>query len=74
MNHKTKQSRLVLAQGALTLMMVGGAQGVMALSFDLPNPDYRLRWDNTVRYNLGMRTDSQDSRIMNTPNFDESDG
>ena len=74
MNHKTKQSRLVLAQGALTLMMVGSAQGVMALSFDLPNPDYRLRWDNTVRYNLGMRTDSQDSRIMNTPNFDESDG
>lgn len=74
MNHKTKQGRLVLAQGALTLMMVGGAQGVMALSFDLPNPDYRLRWDNTVRYNLGMRTDSQDSRIMNTPNFDESDG
>lgn len=74
MNHMTKQSRLVLAQGALTLMMVGGAQGVMALSFDLPNPDYRLRWDNTARYNLGMRTDSQDSRIMKTPNFDESDG
>ncbi len=74
MKHKTKQSRLVLAQGAFTLMLAGVAPGVMALSFDLPNPDYRLRWDNTVRYNLGVRTDSQDSRIMNTPNFDESDG
>ncbi|MCA4964336.1 DUF1302 domain-containing protein [Pseudomonas sp. Y24-6] len=74
MKHKTKQSRLVMAQGALTLMLVSGAPNVMALSFDLPNPDYRLRWDNTVRYNLGVRTDSQDSRIMNTPNFDESDG
>ena len=74
MKHKTKQGRLLLAQGAFTLMLVSVAPGVMALSFDLPNPDYRLRWDNTVRYNLGMRTDSQDSRIMNTPNFDESDG
>ena len=74
MKHKTKQGRLVLAQGAFTLMLVSIAPGVMALSFDLPNPDYRLRWDNTVRYNLGVRTDSQDSRIMNTPNFDESDG
>ncbi|MCO8310794.1 DUF1302 domain-containing protein [Pseudomonas mandelii] len=74
MKEKTKQSRRVLTQGALTLLMVGNAQGLMAASFDMSNPDYRVRWDNTVRYNLGMRTDSQDSHIMNTTNFDESDG
>jgi hypothetical protein len=74
MKEKTKQGRRVLTQGALTLLMVGSAQGLMAASFDMSNPDYRVRWDNTVRYNLGMRTDSQDSHIMNTPNYDESDG
>lgn len=74
MKQKTKQGRRVLTQGALTLLMVGGAQVSMAASFDMSNPDYRVRWDNTVRYNLGMRTDSQDSHIMNTPNYDESDG
>lgn len=74
MKEKTKQGRRVLAQSALTLLMVGSAQGLMAASFDMSNPDYRVRWDNTVRYNLGMRTDSQDKHIMNTPNYDESDG
>ncbi|RON25025.1 hypothetical protein BK660_05000 [Pseudomonas brassicacearum] len=74
MNVKTKQGRRVLTQGALTLLMVGSAQGLMAASFDMSNPDYRVRWDNTVRYNLGMRTDSQDHNIMRTTNFDESDG
>lgn len=74
MKEKTNQGRRVLTQGALTLLMVGSAQGLMAASFDLSNPDYRVRWDNTVRYNLGMRMDNQDRRIMNTPNYDESDG
>lgn len=74
MKQKTKQGRRVLTQGALTLLMVGSAQGLMAASFDMSNPDYRVRWDNTVRYNLGMRTDKQDNNIMRTVNFDESDG
>jgi hypothetical protein len=74
MRQKTKQGRRVLAQSALAMLMAGAAQELLAASFDMSNPDYRVRWDNTVRYNLGVRTDNQDRRIMNTPNYDESDG
>ncbi len=61
----------LVACAELALIHAGSAH---AVSIDLPNPDYRLRWDNTVRYNLGMRMDDQDRRIMNNPNYDESDG
>ena len=32
-----------------------------------------MRWDNTVRYNLGARTQSQDSKILGSPNYDDGD-
>lgn len=45
----------------------------MAVELDTGNPDLRMRWDNTVRYNLGMRMEGQDRRLLNNPNYDESD-
>jgi hypothetical protein len=73
MNDMTKQGRTLLGQGAVALLALG-ASTAFAASFDLPNPDYRLRVDTTIRYNLGVRMDGQDNRIMNTPTYDESDG
>ena len=32
-----------------------------------------MRWDNTVRYNLGVRAQSQDTTILGSPNFDDGD-
>ena len=32
-----------------------------------------MRWDNTVRYNLGVRAQSQDPAILGNPNFDDGD-
>ena len=32
-----------------------------------------MRWDNTIRYNLGVRTQSQDTKIIGSPNFDDGD-
>jgi hypothetical protein len=32
-----------------------------------------LRWDNTLRYNLGVRTEKADPRILGNPTYDESD-
>jgi len=42
---------------------------------DLPtgNADWTARWDTTVRYNLGVRMNSQDRRILNSASYDESD-
>jgi len=59
---------------ALAVAMLGGAGSAFAMEIDLGNPDYRLRFDNTVRYNLGVRMEDQDDRIMNTPTTDESNG
>jgi hypothetical protein len=55
---------------AVLLMLAGTAE-----AFDIPtgNPDLALRWDNTFRYNLGFRTQSQDPNILASPNFDDGD-
>src|SRR4029453_6848396 len=52
---------------------VGAAQSAHAFDIDTGNPDIQMRWDNTVRYNLGIRAQSQDSNILGNPNFDDGD-
>ena len=32
-----------------------------------------MRWDNTLRYNLGLRAQSQNSEILGAPNYDDGD-
>jgi len=44
-----------------------------ALEIGTGNPDLTLRVDNVVRYNLGVRAEKQDQKIVNNRNFDESD-
>lgn len=56
------------------LVLVGHGSTALAAAIELPNSDYRLRWDNTLRYALGMRMEDQSRRIMNNPSYDESDG
>lgn len=52
---------------------IGWTTGANAFEFETGNPDLSIRWDNTVRYNLGVRMEGQDSRILNNPAYDESD-
>ncbi|TEL39896.1 DUF1302 family protein [Pseudomonas aeruginosa] len=74
MNDAIKQRWPRIVPGTLVLVLMSSSGAVCAASIDLPNPDYRLRWDNTVRYTLGMRAEGQDQRIMRNPSYDESDG
>src|SRR3982751_3191637 len=53
--------------------MLGGVNAACAFEFDTGNPDLSLRWDNTVRYNLGVRAQSQDPSLLASPNFDDGD-
>ena len=48
---------------------------VPALAFDIDvgNPDIEMRWDNTIRYNLGVRAQKQDSAILGAVNNDDGD-
>jgi len=53
--------------------MLGAAGGARAFDIDTGNPDIAMRWDNTVRYNIGARTQSQDPNLLASPNFDDGD-
>ena len=46
---------------------------VHAVEIDLGDPDYSLRLDTTLRYNLGVRTQAQDPALLANPNYDDGD-
>ncbi|WP_201747129.1 DUF1302 family protein [Glaciimonas sp. PCH181] len=73
-NARKNKSNVWAKGGFGMLLAVAGAQGAHAFDIDLCNDDLQTRWDNTVRYNLGVRANTPDSRILNNLNYDESDG
>src|SRR5262245_381942 len=64
-------ARRAAALAVATMLAVAGT--AHAFDIDVGNPDIQMRWDNTVRYNLGVRAQSQDSKILGNPNFDDGD-
>jgi hypothetical protein len=58
---------------AATLAALAALAPAHALEINTGNEDVSLRWDNTVRYNLGVRTQAQDPAIVANPNFDDGD-
>jgi hypothetical protein len=69
-----RRPRQPLLHAGLALCAAGCAAPAWSIEIDTGNPDLTLRWDNTARVNLGVRTDKQDQRILNNPTYDESDG
>lgn len=62
------------ALSAATLLVTTLAvTAVHAVEIDTGSPDTVLRWDNTLRYNLGWRMQSQDAAILANPNYDDGD-
>jgi Protein of unknown function (DUF1302) len=63
-----------MAMHAVASAAMTAAAGMASASqIELDNPDLRVRWDNTIRYNLGTRIEAQDRRILASPSYDESD-
>jgi hypothetical protein len=44
-----------------------------AFELDTGNPDWSVRFDNTVKYNYGVRTENADKRMLGTPNNNDGD-
>lgn len=74
----TNRSRMSRPSGSL----VGTAGVCLAMGMALPAgavevntgiEDLTVRFDNTIKYNLGYRLDGRDSRIANTATSDEGD-
>ena len=66
---RLRRCAVALAVGA----MLGTATAACAFDIDTGNPDIQMRWDNTIRYNLGVRAQSQNTKILGSPNFDDGD-
>ncbi|MBG6463836.1 DUF1302 family protein [Pseudomonas aeruginosa] len=60
-----------LAIGVVAVLSCGGL--LQAKEFETANPDLSLRWDNTVRYNLGFRAEGRENALANNATYDESD-
>ncbi|MEY2893510.1 MAG: hypothetical protein RJA98_3418 [Pseudomonadota bacterium] len=58
---------------AIALALFAGTGLAAAAEIDTGNDDLKARWDNTVRYNYGMRMEGQDPRILGSASYDESD-
>ena len=59
-----------MALGSVALAVAGSAG---ALELSTGNSDLTARFDNSVRYNLGLRGEGIDSRIGNTPTANSGD-
>lgn len=61
--------RALIPAGLVAACLPMAAQ---AFQFDTPS-DWKVQWDNTLRYNLGFRVKDVDNRIGNHPSFQQSD-
>ena len=59
--------------GAAIASLFATPLSALAFEIDTGNPDLVVRWDNTVRYNLGLRAQNKNSQILGNPNFDDGD-
>ncbi|MFW0757759.1 DUF1302 domain-containing protein [Pseudomonas sp. H11T01] len=46
---------------------------VQAFEFDTSNPDFKVRFDNTVKYSAGGRVKEQSSKLVANQNLDDGD-
>ena len=66
--HPSPEVRLrrIAAAVAATCVAAFGSGSASAFEFDTGNPDLTIRWDNTVRYNYGVRVENRDNKIGNS--------
>lgn len=73
-------TRRTLSRLALFTLCAGAAGSAAAVEFKLPAANSTLRWDNTLRYNVGVRVEDRNDKIANyaiadegTYSFDQGD-
>jgi hypothetical protein len=73
MKMKSRSKLRPTVRSAIALTTLGVLSGVQAGEIDLGNPDLKVLWGNTVRYNLGVRAEKQDFGLARLASVDESD-
>jgi hypothetical protein len=69
---RTFDNRLGLATLSAAIMgcTLSNAQ---AFELDTGNPDFKVRFDNTIKYSAGARVKDQNSKLTRDPNLDDGD-
>ena len=57
---RVRRPSISVAGAAVAALLSGEAA---AFKFDTGNPDLAIRWDNAIRYNLGVRMDKRDQTL-----------
>jgi hypothetical protein len=73
---RSKQRNAALRTTAIAAAICAAfAAAEPARAFEIPtdNEDLTIRWDNTVRYNIGMRVQGQNPAILGNANADDGD-
>ncbi|MBF7729110.1 DUF1302 domain-containing protein [Pseudomonas sp. N040] len=72
---KNKSQTVNLRRGLLASAVLAGMglSSAQALELDTGNSDFAVRFDNTIKYNYGVRTESADKTMLATPNSNDGD-
>ncbi|MEX5669258.1 DUF1302 family protein, partial [Pseudomonas neuropathica] len=65
---KSRNLLPVRRQLLATAILVTSLPAAHAFELDTGSEDWSVRFDNTVKYNYGVRTESADQRLLGTPN------
>lgn len=68
-SHNRPLRRSLLA----TAILAASMPAAHAVEVDLGSEDWAVRFDNTVKYNYGLRAESADKRMLATPNNNDGD-
>lgn len=66
--------RAAVMPSAVLVVLVAMSDSASAFSIDTGNEDWAVRWDNTVRYNLGARAQEPNSVALAHPFYAGGDG
>src|SRR4030042_6152620 len=78
---KFRKKRMMYGVGCIRFALIAAAVVMLmglcntAIAFQIPtgDEDVGIRWDNTFRYNYGVRVHNPDSAILLNPNMDDGD-
>jgi hypothetical protein len=68
-----KPSKKSYLSSTIALILASSGTAAYALPIDIGNPDFDIRWDNTVRYNVGVRMEKEDSTFSNNSGYDDTE-
>ena len=62
---------ILAAAVSILFGLIGTERGVSAFEIKTGNDEIKVNWDNTVRYNFGVRAQGQDQGLLKSPNQDD---